>query len=60
LARTQNIGAEEGSWVPNAEWHQQNQFNKNWAGGIETLSPRDVFIDAESPEPIMSDGVRKQ
>jgi len=35
LARTQNIGAELGSWVPNALWHEENQLNKFWAESVD-------------------------
>jgi hypothetical protein len=35
LARTQNIGAENGSWVPSAKWHAENHFNGHWSGSVD-------------------------
>ncbi len=36
LSRTQNIGALDGEYVPDPEWHAANQFNPIWAGdGVE-------------------------
>ena len=35
ISRIQNIGAEKGTHVPNAEWHSKNHFNEYW---IETLN----------------------
>ena len=32
LGRSQNIGGEMGTWVPNPEWHAIHQLNKHWAG----------------------------
>jgi len=33
VARIQNIGAEQGTYCPNSEWHTNNQYNDYW---IET------------------------
>lgn len=33
VARIQNIGAEQGTYCPNAMWHRNNQYNEYW---IET------------------------
>ena len=33
ISRTQNIGAEHGTYCPGSEWHKQNQYNEYW---IET------------------------
>ena len=35
LARTQNIGAELGTYCPSAEWHRDNQFNEFGAWSID-------------------------
>jgi len=32
LSRCQNIGVEDGVHVPSADWHEQNQHTKYWAG----------------------------
>lgn len=34
LARTQNIGAENGQHVPDPDWHRMNQFNAFWSGSV--------------------------
>jgi hypothetical protein len=30
VARTQNIGSEGGTFVPDANWHRENQYNEHW------------------------------
>jgi hypothetical protein len=42
LARTQNIGAEQGTYCPGAEWHRQNQFNEYGAWSVD-LDPTAPF-----------------
>ena len=37
LARTQNIGAEMGTYCPSAAWYRDNQFNEVWAGSVELV-----------------------
>ena len=37
LARAQNIGAEEGYFVPDKEWHETHQYNGIWAGSVDLL-----------------------
>jgi hypothetical protein len=44
LGRTQNIGAELGSWVPSKEWHTENQLNTFWAGSCN-VSSNQIYIE---------------
>lgn len=34
LARTQNIGAVDGTYCTDPKWHRENQFNEHWAGAV--------------------------
>lgn len=45
IPRTQNIGAENATHVPNAEWHRAHHLNEYWIETIKQYS--DHFIEGE-------------
>jgi len=49
LARTQNIGAENGTWCPGPEWHRENQYNEYGAWSIE-INPSVTFVQVDNPD----------
>ncbi|HXP89748.1 MAG TPA: glycosyltransferase [Fibrobacteria bacterium] len=48
VGRAQNIG-EVGTWVPNPEWHRDNQRTVHWMGslGWPSIEPRAFRLDTE-------------
>lgn len=46
IARTQNIGAELGTYCPNAEWHKDNQYNEFWIESLSNYTTK--FIEYEN------------
>lgn len=44
LSRSQNIGAELGVHVPNAQWHRENHYLEYWAGQVE-LEDKEFICD---------------
>lgn len=43
ISRVQNIGAEMGTHVPNAEWHKENQYNEWWIESIEEYNLNEFY-----------------
>jgi hypothetical protein len=43
IARSQNIGAENGTYCPGAAWHKENQFNEFWIESNQEYR-KDFFI----------------
>lgn len=42
VSRIQNIGAEEGTYCPGAEWHYHNQYNDYWIETNKIYLPKDL------------------
>jgi hypothetical protein len=55
LARSQNIGAEQGTWVPGAAWHRKFQYNPLWADSLPV--PGGDFSEVSAGEKKMAEGI---
>jgi len=44
IARIQNIGAENGSFCPSAEWHKKNQYNEYWIESVKNYHESFEYI----------------
>lgn len=51
LARTQNIGAENGTYCPGPEWHRENQFNEFGAWSVPIDLNAEFTLSAEVYRP---------
>jgi hypothetical protein len=47
LARTQNIGSEDGTYCPGPDFHRAHQFNEFWAGVVDV--GEGVFSEPADP-----------